>query len=197
MNINNEIEYLTQENKTNTKKKILLISIIVIVILGIILIIPKKHNNTKINNNLSYTGSIFDPNRPILIHENYKYGFITSTGKVLIEPKYNYAEEFYGNYAIVLTRDQTTNEELYQLIDTKGNVKLSSIEEIEYINNCNGWLVGNTFYDFNLNKKFGENLSVDYIDYDYLEYRDYDKDESGIIKCSGKKYLLYLKLLLV
>lgn len=55
-----------------------------------------KASNT-LNNLKVYASN----NNPIMIIQNYKYGFIDEDGNKIVNPKYNYAEEYVKGYTIV------------------------------------------------------------------------------------------------
>ena len=106
------------KNKLNLNNKKLLIIVgcsLLFLVLFIALIIYFITSGKPIS-------QVYNPDSPILINKNGKYGYIDSKGKVLIKPKYEFAYPFYGDYALVVVND---SEEKYNLIDKKGNVKLS------------------------------------------------------------------------
>ena len=79
----------------NNKLKIVLIAVSIIVLLGISFLILKKSKKS----NFNY--AIFDQNKPIIIKKDGKYGYINTSGKVIVEPQYEDVRDFNGNYAIV------------------------------------------------------------------------------------------------
>lgn len=190
-NPNNSYQNININKKNNSNKSIkniLLIIVGILIILGLCLLVYYKlFRNNKETVDLN---TIFDPNKPIVVMNNGKYGYITSEGKTMIEPQYKKANDFYENYAIVsIDNPDTTayNDTLYQIIDKKGNVKLSSNYSPKYYSNYDLWVVDGTLYDSNLNKMLSEGITVDYIDNGYFEYSDYAKEEAGIINYKGKK----------
>lgn len=188
-NPNNNYQNINIKNNSNKNiKNILLIIIGILIILGLCLLVYYKlFRNNKETVDLN---TIFDPNKPIVVMNNGKYGYITSEGKTMIESQYKKANDFYGNYAIVsIDNPDTTayNDTLYQIIDKKGNVKLSSNYSPKYYSNYDLWVVDGTLYDSNLNKMLSEGITVDYIDNGYFEYSDYVKEEAGIINYKGEK----------
>ena len=61
------------------------------------------------------------------------YGYINEKGEWVIEPKYDDAEEFRGDYAIVLKpgQENETDIELYEIINTKGETIVGNIHGID------------------------------------------------------------------
>lgn len=180
-------------NKSKSKKiiKIILIILAALLIVGIGIFVYSKFNDSNKNSDINLN-LIFDPNKPIIVKNKGKYGYITSEGKTMIEPQYNSAGDFYGDYAVVSIDNpdiKSYSENLYQIIDKKGNVKLTSEEysEPEYYATYDVWVVDGVLYDSNLNRMLSEGITVKYIDYEYFEYSDSVKNESGIMTYKGKK----------
>lgn len=174
--------------KKENKKILLILSIIAIIGIGIFGYFKFFRNNSK----AADLNAIFDPNKPIVVKNSGKYGYITSEGKTMIEPQYKGANDFYGNYAVVSIDNPDTNaynKTLYQIIDKKGNVKLTSnsYSRPEYYSTYDIWVVDGVLYDSKLNRMLSEGIKVDYIAYEYFEYRDTVKNESGIMTYKGKK----------
>lgn len=175
-------------------KKIIIMLIALVAILGIGIFSCIKifgQGKSEVSADIS---SVFDPNKPIIVKNNGKYGYITSDGKMMIEPQYKSATDFYGDYAVVSvdnpdTDAYTYNDILYQIIDKNGNVKLTSDSylEPEYYIDYDIWLVDDVLYDSNLNRMFSEELTFEYIDYEYFKYTDDENDECGIMTYKGKK----------
>lgn len=195
-NINNEyynqpinnIVYQNNNEKSNKsyKKILLILSVIVIIVIATFIFLNNSKSNNNDNNKTDYLGSIFDPNRPIVVKDNGKFGYISSNGKVLIEPQYKFANSFIGKYALVaIDGTEDSDEVIYQIIDEKGNVKLASENLPEYYKDYNIWFLNDTIYDQNLNKIVKEDLVIDYLDYGYLSYNNYN-NESGIMNYKGE-----------
>lgn len=181
---------MQQPKKTNKRIIMALILIIFAIVAGIgSFVFFKFFKNGASVVNLN---SIFDPKKPIIIKNNGKYGYITSEGKTMIEPKYNKADNFAGDYAVVNVDNTGTefySKTIYQLIDKKGDVKLSTDDysKPQYYSDYDVWLVGCVLYDSNLKKISPEGATVDYIKYGYFQYVDINKNESGIMTYKGKK----------
>lgn len=134
--------------------KIALIIVIIILILAIIggvlffvMKKPKENNNQNQNNvvqepeekvkNLSKVmlqDEFFDTTNPIAIKINGKYGYIDSTGNLIIQPTYEYARDFIGKYALVQIQDENDAsgyKRITNIIDRNGNIKMS-LEDMLY-----------------------------------------------------------------
>lgn len=187
-NINNNFQNdITPNKTTNSKQKKKLIFIIAIILLVIVIsfICYKNFGNKSSNLNI-----LFDDKNLILIKKDDKYGYINSNGKVALEPVYEEATNFYGNYAVVLVNVEKDGikEKKYQLIDRKGKVKAQADyhNDIEYISDYNVWIINEQLYDINLNKLSPNNVLVDYEDYGYLTWEDIYEKSAGIMNISGK-----------
>jgi len=179
-------------NKPRNKKKIILIIVgILIIFLGVILFFYLKDNffgNNEIN--LKY---VFDPDKPIVIKDGEEYGYITSDGEELIEPKFIYAGSFYGDYAVVKVDnpddDDTYFTEIYQIIDRKGNMQLEepSYTEPTYISECDRWIINSELYNNKLDKVLDNDVIVSYIKDGYFSFNNFVTSTSGIIDKNGKE----------
>ena len=132
---------------------------------------------------------MFDPKNPIKIKKNDKYGYITSEGENLLDPKYDYASDFYGDYAIVGILEKGSDYEYssYEVIDKKGNVKIKSeYADIEYYPEYGLWLVDGALYDSKFKRKYDESIMHYHIGDGYFAYTNPVKEESGIITYKGK-----------
>lgn len=177
--------------KKSNKKIILLILALVIIILGLVAFFYFKSKDVLVEGvNLSY---VFDPEKPIIIKNNDKYGYISSKGKTLIEPIYISASDFYGDYAIVSVSDSTELyfDRKYQVIDKKGNVKIETYSIPEFYEEENIWIIESTLYDKNFNRITNENVSVSYIKNGYLAWDNYLARAGGIMTSDGKVTYTY------
>lgn len=171
-------------------KKTILIVLVLLILVGVAGFFIFKIFGS--NKNVANLNSIFDPKKPIVVKNNEKYGYITSDGKTMIEPQYNSAGDFYGDYALVSVDNpnkDSYNKTLYEIIDKKGNVKLTSESYYgtKYYSEYDLWVVDDVLYDSKLNKVLGEGTSVKYISNGYFMYTDSLKNESGIVNYKGKK----------
>ena len=95
-----------------------------------------------------------------MVEKNGKYGYIDSNGNFIIDPIYDEAYSFNGNYAIVRTTVKyddlsSLEKDVYQLIDKYGEVKATTpfYDYPEYISKYNVWIINSELYDKNLNSK--------------------------------------------
>ncbi len=168
----------------NIKKFIPIVVAIVIIVIGFFLVKNLfRSKSTSISD-------LFNPNTPILVEKNGKYGYINTKGKFVIDAKYEYATSFYGNHAIVngVAVEEGKEIEVYQVIDTKGKVKASSPykEAIKYIADENVWVINSQLYDSNLKKKTKEGIVVSYVDEGFLTWYDESSKKAGIMNTDGK-----------
>ncbi len=104
-------------------KKTILIVLVLLILVGVAGFFIFKIFGS--NKNFANLNSIFDPKKPIVVKNNEKYGYITSDGKTMIEPQYNSADDFYGDYALVSVDNpnkDSYNKTLYEIIDKKGSM---------------------------------------------------------------------------
>jgi len=178
-------------NKSNNKKIVFIILAIILIGIGIgAFFLFKDKNNS---NEIISLNSVFDPNKPIIIKQDGKYGYITSDGEAMTEVIYKSASEFRGDYAVVaIVNPDTTssNKNIYQIIDKKGNVMNGSTEMYsapKYYQEYDIWYMNNAIYNSKLNKISSEGIKIeDYISNGYFEYENEATDESGIINHQGK-----------
>lgn len=184
----------TAPAKKPLNKKVLLIAIIagVVLIAGIVAALLIFGGGSAASEK-EIAKLILDPKKPIKIEKDDKYGYITSKGKELISPKYDYADEFYGDYAIVGVEntDPDTSSYIdykYQIIDQKGKEQLkeSVSFEPEFYGDYNIWVIDDVLYNSKLKPITKEDIEVDYIGAGYLTYQNYEQGKSGIMDYKGK-----------
>ena len=196
-NLNNNLNSTTTEEEKNKllknkllNKKTILIALVIVVVVALAFILIKNiGGNSSPKADLD---SIFNPDKPIIINDNKKYGYITAAGKMMIEPQYRDANDFYGDYAMVTIDNPDTksyDKTINQIIDKKGNVKIvaKNYTKPKYFDVYNVWLIDNVLYDSKLKKLSAEGAKVEYIDCGYFKYENSEKNESGIITYKGKK----------
>ena len=184
--VNNEHVNTKKDNK---KVIIIIAAIVLAVVIGLILFFALKGG--KKSGEYASLNYVFDPNKPIVVEENNLYGYITSSGKTMIEPKYKKAGSFYGDYAVVYaTNDSETSSSsyVYQIIDRKGNVivRSESYTAPKYYTDYEVWVIDGVLYDSKLNKIVDEAVTVDYISNGFFSFVDYAHEASGIINSKGK-----------
>lgn len=180
-------------NVTNnkSKKKVLLFIIVGLLIIATVLFIGYKFFENK-NSNIN---TIFDDDALIRVKKDDKYGYINSNGKFVLDPIYEEAMNFEGNYAIVKTTAniEEFDREIYQLIDKKGNVKAQAgnYNDIEYFPEHNIWIINEQLYNSSLKKISSDNVRVEYKKYGYLIWEDINQKSAGIMNTSGKVIYTY------
>lgn len=190
---NNSVKIELKENKSLTNKsskkglKIFIVASIVVLI-GIVIFLCFFMGKSK--NNKS---SIFSDDGLIKVEKNEKYGYINTSGKLVIEPKYSKASDFYGKYAIVDEKNNETGDYVTSLIDTKGNVVLTvdKYATIKYNSEYDLWIIDKKLYDGNLKQLTDDNTEVDYVEDGYFRWVDDTKKQGGIMNASGKKLYTY------
>lgn len=180
--------------KKPINKKVLLIAVIagVVLIAGIVAALLIFGGGSTVSEK-EKAKLILDPKKPIRIEKDDKYGYISSKGKELISPKYDYADEFYGDYAIVGVEntDPETSSNIdykYQIIDQKGKEQLkeSVSFEPEFYDEYNIWIIDDVLYNSKLKPITKEDIEVDYIEAGYLTYQNFEQGKSGIMDYKGK-----------
>ena len=176
-----------QDNKKSSKPILIIILVIVAIIIAIFLakkfLIKATPKDKKIS-------SLYSKDTPIKVLKNKKYGYIDQKGNFVIEPKYDDATEFYGDYAIVEATGKIDDNEvkLYQVIDKKGNVKATAkfSDDIKYIDEYDIWIIEEKLYDGTLKKISPDNLKIRYQGNGYLSWEDISAKKAGIMKNNGK-----------
>jgi len=127
----------------------------------------------------------FDDGKFIKYKDDEKYGFLSPTGKTVIEPIYNFATDFHFGYAIV-----SNEKNKITFIDEKGKTKKTISKETEnepcFYTYYGIWQIGNSLYDTSLKTIYDENVSLEYIGEGYFSFLDNDNEKSGIIDKNGK-----------
>ena len=178
--------------KKGMNKKILIPIIAVAAVALIVvalLVVPKLFGGSGADE-LAKAKIVLDTDRPIPIEEDGKYGFISSKGKVIIEPKYESVGDFYGDYAVVAVEsDDDIWDYQYQVINQKGKEQLKEAVylEPEYYPEYGIWVIDGKLYNEKLKQTSAEGEEIDYIGQGYLTYSNMDKNKSGIMTSSGKK----------
>ena len=131
--------------------------------------------------------TLLDPKKPILVKKSGKYGYVSHKGKILIEPKYSEATEFYGDYAIVKV-DDAEYDYTYQIINQKGKEQLKEavIGQPTYDPENGTWVIDYRLYNSKLKPITKEGISVFEMSDGYYTYSNYDQGRSGIMNSKGK-----------
>ncbi len=180
------------ENLKQKVKKLLPIIIAAIVIL--VLIITTLIFTLGRKNDDKVIGLTFDPDKPIPVKQNDLYGYISaSNGKEIISAQYTQANSFYGDYAIVELKEDSSTKNC--VIDKKGKIKLSSSSTIKYISEYGLYIADETLYNENFKALTDDNEKVSYKGLGYSSYIKYDENnkaiEGGVLNNTGKKIYSY------
>lgn len=195
---NNPGVVMSNENRTkfkfNFSKKIKIILAIVVtsIVLVIALFFLKSILFGSGINNAQNLELTFSPSKPIAIQKNDKYGFITSEGKVMIEPKYDgISSDFYGDYAVVYTKN--SDGATYYVVDKKGVVKAqaSSSTEIESVSKYGIWVINEKLFSSDMKQISSNDVKVSYEDSGYLRYADAKNKTAGIMNYKGNVTYTY------
>lgn len=130
--------------------------------------------------------AIYDPKKPIPVEENGVFGYVDFEGEMLIEPQYETADPFYGDFALVKTNDETSK---YKIIDRTGAVvkESTTAKKPKYYKDYGVWLIDNILYDYEMNVLFEGDNHLDYVGQGYFTYFKNDEEQSGLINHEGKK----------
>lgn len=179
-----------KEIKSFDKKMVIIVGVAVALILLVILLKIFKGTSNKSESDL-----LFDADGLIMIKEGEKYGYINTEGKVVIEPKYKQASEFYGDYAIVTEIVSSESGDTYvnEIIDKKGKVILTpqSLLNTEYMSEYNVWIIDNQLYNGSLKKISSDGVEVSYESEGYFRWKNETKHTGGIMNVSGKVTYTY------
>lgn len=180
------------ENLKQKVKKLLPIIIAAIVIL--VLIITTLIFTLGRKNDDKVIGLTFDPDKPIPVKQNDLYGYISaSNGKEIISAQYTQANSFYGDYAIVELKEDSSTKNC--VIDKKGKIKLSSSSTIKYISEYGLYIADETLYNEDFKALTDDNEKVSYKGLGYSSYIKYDENnkaiEGGVLNNTGKKIYSY------
>ncbi len=180
-----------QKKKKNNIFKFVVAGIVLCVVVGLLFLFLNK-NDKNVNSLTVDYDLIFDVSKPIPVKNGDKYGYIDTDGKILLDFNYKAADTFYGDYAVVGVDnpDKTAYyDTVYEVIDRNGNVKMTSDSYVapKYYEDAGVWVINNTMYDSKLNKLLDDGVDVKYLAYDYFQFINREKKESGIIKSNGKK----------
>ena len=187
-NVNNIMKSLDNnvfEEKTKSKfRKVILFLIIILIILGVIYYVFFKNKETDANLSV-----VFDIDKPILIfNSDKKCGYFDYNGNQIIDFKYVDGTQFYNGYAgVILDQDK----EDYAIIDLNGNeiIKKTGGEKPQYLIDYDIWVIGDAFYNNKISQVSPSNYSITYSDNGLFIFKDFDKNETGVI--NHKNEVLY------
>lgn len=186
----NSNEPILNNKKSNKKIVFIIMALIVIAAVAAGAYFLFGNGGTGIKDNKNAIKEKFNPKKPIKIAKNEKYGYISSEGEQIIDFKYDYASDFYGDYAVVGEDEPRDGYEItkYHIINKKGEIKMSSeILEPEYIEEFDVWIIDNVMYNSNFKPVLDENIMVNHLAGEYFSFEDPIKEQSGIMTFKGKK----------
>ena len=136
--------------------------------------------------------TIFDQSAPIPLKQSSGlYGYISpSSGNIIIEANFSYAERFYGDYAKVAMSNR--RGETYSVINRKGKVvaeaNSSDSGSVQYIIDQDIWQVGAVFYDGKMQRVTADGNESNYLGYGFIGVRASGKNGySRILGRTGKE----------
>lgn len=178
--IKNLINKIKDFVKANRKLSIIVGGVVLLLVIG--LIIFSFLNNDKDLEAIILDKALNEKN-PILVKENDLYGYVTYDGQAMIKPKYDYASNFIGEYAVVKKDDKYSviNRDKKVIVSTDSNYGINYYEEFDI------WEVDNKLYDEKFKQITGDNLKVDYKASGFLTFRNLEDNSSGILNYQGKK----------
>lgn len=168
--------------------------VLILILVAVVVFIMKPFSSNTVTADGTNLAATFDPDKPIPYEKNGKttgdgqWGYISTKGKVLIEPQYEISSEFCGNYAVVL-KVNSKNQSEYAVIDKAGNVKLKSNDIIEQNSAC--FMVANeVLYGSNMQKLSSDDMTVKLTSNEHWAYTKKDtkgkETEIGLLDPSGK-----------
>ena len=188
INVNNIMKSLDNniyEEKPKSKIKIFLLLLFIIVIVAVVIYFVFFRNNA----NDANLNVIFDIDKPILVfNSDKKCGYFSYEGSQITDFKYDNGTQFYNGYAGVVL-DEAKEE--YGIIDLEGNeiVKKTGGVKPQYLIDYDIWVIGDSFYNNKIELLSPENYSVTYSDKGLFIFKDYEKNETGVI--NYKNEVLY------
>ena len=162
-------------------KIIVIILLLLVVLFSVYYIFIRDNSDSKIN-----IDTVFDINKPILINDNDKYGYVDNNGKLLTEIKYDLATEFYGGYASVGIYGDDKKE--YSIVNSSFEKILTKTSDNipQYITEYDIWLIGGSLY----NNKMKEIVSKETLVYDdngFFVYSNSKLNLTGIVDYTGEE----------
>ncbi|MCL2085641.1 WG repeat-containing protein [Candidatus Saccharibacteria bacterium] len=99
--------------------------------------------------------ALLDSEKPLAIRQNGRWGYMDVSGRMIIEPQYTSAGEFYGNFA------QVNTEATHQIIDRKGDVVLDlDVGASVRVDTQYGvWFIADKMYDVDM-KPIGDDRKL-------------------------------------
>lgn len=181
------------KQKSGNNKKIFLLIIAIVVIVLLVFVI--KHffvdgnveNSNKLNRKFETSFAKYDADSLIPVKKDDKYGYINSDGEIVIEPQYEEASQFYGDYAEVKLYNEK-GRTVEHIIDKNGISQLSDNfwVSVDYIDDYNFLIIDGKLYDSSLKKLSSDEVKVYSEDYGYLKWKNTTDGIAGIMDLTGK-----------
>ena len=188
INVNNIMKSLDNnvyEEKPKSKIKIfLLLFFIIVIVVTVVYFVFFRNNTNDANLNV-----VFDIDKPILVfNSDKKYGYFSYEGSQIIDFKYDNGTQFYNGYAGVIV---DAAKEEYRIINLEGTeiIKKTGGEKPQYLIDYDIWVIGDSFYNNKIELLSPENYSVTYSDKGLFIFKNYEKNETGVI--NYKNEVLY------
>lgn len=162
-------------------KIIVIILLLLVVLFSIYYIFIRDNSDSKIN-----IDTVFDINKPILINDNDKYGYVDNNGKLLTDIKYDSATEFYGGYAAVGIYDNDKKE--YSIVNSSfEKVFTKTSDNIpQYITEYDIWLIGGSLYSNKMKEIYSAEKLI-YDDNGFFVYSNSKLNVTGIVDYTGEE----------
>lgn len=137
--------------------------------------------------------AIFNPEQLIKVKKDDKYGYINTKGEVVIEPTYEYATDFNGDYAVVRTEVEVDGltRTVYQIINEKGKVKKQANLSIEYVEATGQWIIDGALYNESMKQISPEGVRVSHKEDNYYLWVNSTENTGGIMNEKGKQVYTY------
>lgn len=179
---------LDAESRRRVLVDIVMLSVVAVAIVLIwIFGVPQVRDSAKMS---AFQKNLFDKNRPVAFLKDGKYGYVTLKGKVVVEPQFDVAYRFNGDYAVVGKRKDDITR--YAVISRTGGVitdEYDSRDAISFDWSSETWLVDGVLYDKKFRKLSDDGLEVEAPASglaDAYNFVDTSKNEAGIMNAAGK-----------
>lgn len=174
----------------NKIKTIILIFIgalsVVLIAIGIKLFISNNEDKKQLRRNerVQLETSYLNDNDYAMFQKDGKYGYIDLTGNIVIEPQFEYANKFEGNYALV---KNNSKDKMFSIINKKGEKVKETKGSASYNEYNNYWNIDNKLYDKDLKDVTPKDISIVSYSNSYYLYYTNDKKEMGLLNSNLEK----------
>lgn len=128
-------------------RKIAMVASVAVIVLGTGIFTANLIRNLVLGKDADQAIMAFlDHEKPLAVRQNGRFGFMNIHGQMIIDPKYTWAGEFYGDFVEVKTETE------HLMINRKGETALTlDIGAVVNIDTRYGvWFIGDKMYDVNL-----------------------------------------------